>query len=82
MWYSFNQQGWFYSFTYGNYTLNNRRMISSSNMIRALKNVLPFGLACLMTDRYEPVFIDDFQNGRAVLCTLNPTDVALVESLL
>ena len=78
--YSYLQKGWYYSFTFGSYTVNNRRMVSSANMIRQIKNVVPFGLACLMTDLYEPVFIEDFVNGRAILYTLNPTDVALVET--
>lgn len=78
--YSYQQQGWYYSFTYGSYVVNNRRMVNSPNMIRQLKNIVPFGLACLMTDLYEPVFIEDFANGRATLYTLNPDDVTLVET--
>ena len=78
--YSYQQQGWYFSFTYGSYTINNRRMVNSANMLRQIINVIPFGLACLMTDLYEPVFIDDFKNGRAVLYTLNSEDVALVET--
>lgn len=80
IWYSYTQQGWFYSFTYQSYTLNNRRIVNSANMLRQIRNIIPFGLACLLTDAYEPVFISDFINGRATLYTLNSTDVALVES--
>ena len=78
--YSYNQQGWYYNFTYGSYTVNNRRMVQSANMLRQIRNIIPFGLACLVTDLYEPVFINDFINGRATLYTLNPADVALVET--
>lgn len=78
--YSYQQKGWYYSFTYGSYTINNRRVINSANMLSQIKNIIPFGLACLMTDLYEPVFIEDFMSGRATLYTLNPTDVALVET--
>jgi len=80
--YSYNQSGWFYSFTYGAYSVNNKRMVNSTNMLRAIRNLIPFGLACLMKDLYEPVFINDFQNGRATLYTLSPSDVALVETTL
>jgi hypothetical protein len=80
--YFYNQQGWYYSFTYGSYTLNNRRMVNSGNMISQIQNIVPFGLACLLTDPYEPVFIDDFSSGRATLYTLNPSDVALFNSTL
>lgn len=82
LWYSYNQQGWYYTFTYQGYTINNRRIVNSANMLRQIRNIIPFGLACLVTDPYEPVFIADFANGRATLYTLNPTDVALVESTL
>lgn len=82
LWYSFNQQGWFYSFTYGTYTVNNRRMVNSINLLRALRNVIPFGLSCILTDNYEPVFLSDFKNGRAKLYTLNSNDVVAVENIL
>lgn len=82
LWYSYNQQGWYYSFTYQSYTINNRRVVNSANMLRQIRNIIPFGIACLVTDLYEPVFINDFSSGRVTLYTLNPTDVALVESNL
>lgn len=82
IWYSYNQSGWYYSFTYGTYSVSNRRIVNSANMIRQIRNLVPFGLACLLTDAYEPVFINDFVSGRASLYTLNPSDVALVESNL
>lgn len=80
--YSYNQSGWFYNLTYGSKTINGRRIVSSINMLRAFKNILPFGLACSVTDKHEPVFIDDFLNGRAKLYTLNQDDVANVEALI
>lgn len=82
--YSYNQSGWFYSFVYNQtgYKVNNKRIVQSVNILRGIKNSIPFGLACLATDKYEPVFITDFQLGRAKLYTLNSTDVALVESTL
>lgn len=80
--YSYGQQGWFYSFTYGTYPVNNKRIINSINMLRGIRNSIPFGLACIVTDGYEPVFINDFKSGRASLYILNPSDVTLVESLL
>ncbi len=82
LWYSYNVQGWFYSFTYGTYIITNRRMVNSANMLRGIRNSIPFGLACLLTDKYEPIFIDDFKKGRAKLYALNPSDVLLFESSL
>lgn len=82
LWYSYSQQGWFYSFVYGTYAVNNKRVVNSINMLRSIRNAIPFGLACVVKDGYEPVFISDFKSGRASLYILNPTDVSLVESLL
>lgn len=82
LWYSYNQSGWFYSLTFGSVTINNRRMVSSLNMLRQFRNVLPFGMACDVVDKQDPVFIDDFFNGRAKFYTLNPDDVLRVESLI
>lgn len=80
--YSYNQAGWFYNLKYGDVQINGRRVVNSINMLRAFRNVLPFGLACNITDKYEPVFIDDFKNGRATLYTLNEADVASIEALI
>lgn len=82
LWYSYSQQGWFYSFFYGTYIVNNKRMVNSINMLRSIRNAIPFGLACVVKDGYEPVFINDFKSGRASLYILDPTDVNLVENLL
>lgn len=84
IWYSYNQQGWFYSFIYNQngYAVNNRRMVTSINMLRGLRYVIPFGLACVSVDKYEPVFIEDFQSGRISLYTLNENDVILAEDTL
>lgn len=74
-----NQQGWFYSFTYGNFTVNNRRMVTSPNLLREFRGIIPFGLACSTSDGYEPIFIDDFSSGRAAFYLLDADDVQTVE---
>ena len=75
---------WNYSLSYAvaNWAVDNQQIVNSPNLLRKYKNIIPFGLACLLTDNYEPVSINDFLSGRATLYTLNPTDVALVESSL
>lgn len=75
-----SQQGWFISLSYGTtLIINDRRLAASPNILRAFRNVVDFGIACLTTDRQEPVFIDDFSNGRAKLYILNSDDVNYVE---
>jgi len=77
-----NQRGWFYSFTYGAFTVNNRRLICSPNMIRQFQNILPFGFGCTTTDGQEPVFKDDFKTERAKFYLLDANDVQSVENLI
>jgi hypothetical protein len=38
-----SQKGWFYSVVYGSLTLNNRRLVASANMLRAFRDLIPFG---------------------------------------
>ena len=80
MWYCDNQKGWFYSFSYGTFVVHNRRMVTSPNLLRQFREILPFGFALLTTDNQEPVFIDDFANGRVSFYVLNSDDVAAVEA--
>jgi len=76
------QQGWFYGLTYGTFELINRRVVVGVNMLRAFRNIIPFGLACQTQDGQEAIFQDDFSSGRASIYLLNPVDVAGVEQVL
>lgn len=73
--------GWYISLIYGStLTINMRRVVTSPNLIRALRNIIPFGIACVTKDGYEPIYKDDFSSGRAELYVLSPEDVQYVES--
>lgn len=80
--YSANQKGWFYDLSYLDFNLYGRRIVTSQNMLRQFKNFIPFGIAILTTDGYEPIFIDDFKTKRANMYVLNQEDVQTVESFL
>lgn len=79
-----NQQGWFYSLNYNNsqFILNNRRLVTSPNMLSAFQNIIPFGIAVTTTDGYEPIFIDDFLTARASFYVLNQADIEIVEAAI
>lgn len=77
-----NQQGWFYSFIHPKLTVNNRRLVNSPNMLRQFRDIINFGLCCIVSDGSEPIFLDDFKNKRALFYTLNSTDVTTVEEFL
>lgn len=82
--YSDNQKGWFYTVSYAakSFTANNRRLVTSPNMLRAFRNILPFGLALITSDGQEPIFQEDFVNGRAKLYLLNEADVTEAERVI
>jgi hypothetical protein len=77
-----SQDGWYYSLSYGNFSLSNRRLVVNPNLLRAYRNILPFGIACNTTDGYEPIFQNDFSSGRASFFLLNSSDVIAVEEYL
>lgn len=79
LWYSSMQAGWFYSVSRGTFSVTNRRMVNSPNMLRQFRDFIPFGLACIVSDGLEPVFIDDFSTGRASLYILDSADIADIE---
>jgi hypothetical protein len=77
-----NQQGWYYSFTYGSFSISGRRIVASPNLIRSFREIIPFGFACTTKDGYEPIYKEDFANGRAKFFVLNPEDILDVEDLI
>lgn len=77
-----SQKGWFYSLTYGDFGVTNRRLVVSPNCLRAFRDIIPFGLACLSLDGYEPIYQDDFSSGRITLFVLNEQDVVETETLI
>lgn len=79
-----NQAGWFYTVIreVGNFQVSNRRLVTSPNMLRAFRNVIPFGFALSTSDGQEPIFKDDFVTGRAKLYLLDSADVAAAEAVI
>src|SRR5690348_13907569 len=66
-----NQSGWFYDFQYKGFSVYNRRVVCSPNMLRQFRRIIPeIGLAVYTTDgelMYEPIYISDFSSQRSVL---------------
>ena len=79
-----NNQGWMYSLTHSTsgFSVVNRRIVNSPNLLRAFRNVIDWGISCTTTDLQEPIFLDDFYTGRASLYLLNETDVSDIEELI
>ena len=70
-----NQVGWFYDISYQEFALNNRRLVTSLNILFQFQNVLPFGMAIVSTDIYDPAFISDFSDERIQVFVLDAGEV-------
>lgn len=77
-----SQQSWFFDFSYGDVVANGIRLCLAPNLIRAFKNVVPFGFCVVSTDGFDPNSVNDFTSGRVQLYTLNATDVQEIEEVL
>lgn len=76
------QLGWFGSLVYGDVTINNFRIMTSPNMLRQFKNIIPFGLSCLVNGNQEPMLKQDFLSKRASLYILNENEVDTIEGVI
>ena len=76
------QRGWFFSFNYNNnqFIVNNRRIVTSPNMLSAFTNIIEFGFAVTVSDGYEPVYLDDWASGRASFYILEYSDVLTIRN--
>jgi hypothetical protein len=79
-----NQKGWYYDMSWNgtnpSFQVNGCRITVFPNILRAFKNKINFGLACLTTDGYEPMNLNDFNTKYANLYVLTETEVQSIES--
>ena len=76
-------QGWTYALSYGdNFSINGMRLVCGFNILRQWRNILPFGLAVISEDGYEPVFQDDFYTGRVSVYVLDAAEIVSAEELI
>ena len=79
LYYYATQESWYFDISYLTTTINGLKLTNFPNILRQWKNILPFGLACTVTDGFDPYYIDDFVNGRVSVFLLNSDDVTTVE---
>lgn len=71
------QRGWFISeLTYLDFTIKNRRICNSPNMLHQFRNQIPFGLSCVTTEDREPTQQEDFSSENSKLYILTEAEVA------
>jgi hypothetical protein len=74
------QMGWFFDLKYGdNFILTGVRLVSSPNVLRQWRWLLPFGLAVWTKDKGEPTRKADLANGTVELYLLEGDDLSLME---
>lgn len=61
------QTGWFLDVSYGTIEINGMRLVSTPNILRQFREVLPFGLAFAMPAGADPVDIEAFSTGTFLL---------------
>ena len=81
-----NQKGWYYDLTWNgtkpSFQLNGCRLTVFPNILRQFKNQLSFGIACLTSNGYEPMNLEDFNTKYANLYILTETEVQNIENTI
>ena len=72
-------QQWKMDIVSGNFTLNGSRVFRSPNTLMQYKNIISFGLGCIVSDGGEPFLVNDFSSGRCQLALLSSDEVDQVD---
>lgn len=73
------QLGWFANMAWGSWEVNGLRLVSSPNILRQWRNIIPFGLAIISAKSTDPLNLTDFADATSVMVFLTAADVTLVE---
>lgn len=74
-----SQNQWMADIEWNDFILRGIVLTQSPNLLRAYKNLIPFGICCQTIDGIDPYFIDDFSNQRARLYLLTADEVNEIE---
>ncbi|MGB8297056.1 MAG: hypothetical protein WCG85_16630 [Polyangia bacterium] len=72
------QTGWFLDVTYGTVVINGLRLVSTPNLLRQFREIIPFGLAFTMPAGADPFDLEAFSTGTFAL--LEGTDLSDIEN--
>ena len=69
------QYGWFITrLEYGDFLLTNIRVCTSPNLLHQYKNKLPFGIAVVSKNNFEPTQQEDFSLKNSIMYVLTDTE--------
>lgn len=74
-----SQNMWMMDLQSGDFVCNGIHVVSSVNLLRNYKNVIPFGISCITLDSLDPYYIDDFAKQRCSLFLLTAAEVEIIE---
>ena len=72
-------QRWMFDVSHPDITLLGSNLCLHPNILRAFRNTIRFGLACVSTDGVDPVDINAFSSGRVAVFILEASEVLDVE---
>lgn len=61
------------SLKYGDFVINNIRIVNNYNILDKYKNVIPFGIQ--VYDKQDPYFIDDFEKKNNEFLILDKSEI-------
>jgi hypothetical protein len=76
------QLGWFCDVSWGSVELLGLRLTAAANWLRTYRNLIPFGLAVVVTGNREPLKRTDLMDGTVKLYLLDPPDMVSVEDTI
>ena len=82
LYYYASQQSWYFDIEYGEYKNKGNKVVLGLNVLRHLRNKLPFGIAFLSGSPADPFQLQDFAEGNVIMLLLNKEDVQEMEELV
>ena len=76
------QTGWFFDFAYGTYVVRGQRLTLHMNILRQLRNVIPFGVAVVSSVGYEPQTQEALSDGSVSIYLFEDGELEDVEAYL
>jgi len=78
--YSSQQLGWFFDLEFENFfVLSGLRLVSSQNILRQWREIIPFGLAIITIGEGEPMRVSDLADETVQLYVLEGGDIDYIE---
>lgn len=76
------QNSWIANIGYNEFQLNGYNVVLSPNLLNQFSRLLPFGLAIISDDGYDPYYLDDFETGRVGVYLLSRAEKENVSSII